>query len=134
MVLASLRSKDGPRGEGGCGDGEWSPSTDMRLGASRRPTAFILVCPMAGAAFALSTVPMLKRGRTDTEFVVETMDSVGLPGLIGREGGKSDTFVIKRGGMGVRSVAAAALVNDRFDPFIDSSRLRRSSNGAPVFA
>lgn len=45
--------------------------------------------PMAGAAFAMSTEPMLNRGRIETEFVVETTDSVGLLGLIGTVGGRS---------------------------------------------
>ena len=112
------------------GEAGLSPSTDIRLGASRSPTAFIRVCPTAGAALALSMVPILKRGRIDTELLADTTDSVGLPGLIGREGGRSDTFVTKRGGIvGVLSVIAA-LAKDRFDPFMDSRRLRRSSKGA----
>ena len=91
------------------------------------------VWPIAGAAFVPSAVPKLNRGRIDTEFAVETKDSVGLPGLIGKDGGRSETFEVNRGiVVGLSGLAAEA--NDKFEPLIDSKRLRRSSNGAPVFA
>lgn len=66
-----------------------SPSAVVLPGASRRPTAFVLTDATAGAALTPSTEPMLNRGLIDTEFVVEVIDSVGLLGLRGTEGGSS---------------------------------------------
>ena len=42
--------------------------------------ALVLIDPIAGATFMLSKEPILNRGRIDTEFVAEVIDSVGLPG------------------------------------------------------
>lgn len=109
-----------------------SPSAIVLPGASRRPTALVRIDPIAGAALALSIEPMLNLGRMDTEFVVETTDSVGLPGLIGTEGGRSWITEGRRTGCG-RSRPTAEL-SDELDPLIVASRRRRSSKGAPPAA
>ena len=110
-------------------DNGFSPSTIVLPGASRRPTAFVLMEPIAGASLAPSAEPILNRGRIDTEFVVDTTDSVGLPGLIGTEGGSSWTVGGRRRGAG-RSRIPPELI-DELDPLIVAKRRRRSSKGAP---
>lgn len=57
-----------------------SPSPTTLPGASRSPIALVLIDPMAGATFIPSKEPILNRGRMDTEFVADVIDSVGLPG------------------------------------------------------
>jgi len=69
-------------------------SARMR-GASRTPTAFVLEDPTAGAAFCPSVLPTCRRSgmRSTEEFVVETIESVGLLGRswpAGGFGGASD--------------------------------------------
>lgn len=63
-------------------------SARMR-GASRTPTALVLEDPTAGAAFCPSVLPTCRRSgmRSAKEFVVETMESVGLLGRSWPAGG-----------------------------------------------
>ena len=65
----------------------------------------------------------------DIEFAVDTMDSVGLPGLIGTDGGRSWTLVGNRCGKGLPRSLPTGL-SEVFEPLIVASRRRRSSNGA----
>lgn len=114
-------------------------SERMREGASRTPTAFVLDDPTAGAAFCPSVLPtwILCGVRSAAEFVVDTTESVGLPGRSCTGGGFGgvNTDVVVLGCEGdcaatcpARSRAAAARLRDEPEPFIVTSRRRSSSN------
>lgn len=112
------------------------PPSDLILeAASSSPTAFALEDPIAGAAFWLSVLPIcsLCAGFKAKELVVETTDSVGLPGLSKAPGTSpaaaipdlNDEFV----GMGLRELGEG--VKELAEPLIVANLRRRSSNGAP---
>ncbi len=100
---------------------------------------------MAGAAFCPSP-PMGKRciARSADEFVVDTVDSAGLPGrsiVWGRSGctwvadgpAAAAAVSMESGwGMGLLASRDPGTARLLWEPLISASRLRRSSNGAPA--
>ena len=111
------------------------PSERIRGGASSTPTAFVLDDPTAGAAFCPSILPIwsLCGARSASECVVDTTESVGLPGrscALGGRGASVDVVVPGNEGdcaAAARSRAAAARLRE-LELFIVASRLRKSSN------
>lgn len=104
--------------------GEPSESLISLECASNKPTAFILLDPTAGAAFAPSiiTLPPIcnrLRGLNEVEFVVETTLSVGLPGRSIADATKGATGV-----EGVGNGIAAEATEAGGDGMVDGTETR----------
>lgn len=110
------------------------PSERSLEGASSRPVAFALDEPMAAAAFWPSVLPTCNRlgGRSDEELVLDTTDSVGLPGL-SNANGRLNPAVCEDSGNGEAALRWSRTpgVRPRDDPEALSvaSLRRRSSYG-----
>ena len=90
---------------------------------------------MSGAALCVSMLPTcnLLGGRNAEEFVVETIDSVGLSGRRGAgdgEAGEGGTGAGLCIGFGCRGDDGGGVPTDAAEPLMVASRRRRSSNGA----
>lgn len=90
---------------------------------------------MAGAAFWPSTLPM-RIGREVDGLVIETIDSVGLPGRAGErtspdaEDGRMACS--NDGRVGLRASRGLVAFTDVAEPLMMAKRRRRSSKGAPA--
>lgn len=101
------------------------------FGVSNTPMAFVFTDPIAGAAFWPSIDPTLNLlgGRKDTEFVVDTIDSVGLPGGTSTTGDIVVLEVCCTTGTDMRGSCGEEFT-ETFDPLIVANRRLRSSKGA----
>lgn len=92
---------------------------------------------MAGAAFWPSTLPM-RIGREVDGFVIEMIDSVGLPGRAGDRtslDAEDGTMACSNDGrVGLRASRGLVALTDVTEPLMMARRRRRSSKGAPAAA